>query len=166
MKNHLFARIMRASGRLLLFVGIIFSLGLALYKVYSIIYFTNHPDAPRGPLIPTQNAATGAALDQPVSYVTVLIGIAATVLAVLLLYIVATVYNRNIRGLIGRLARLFHAQIFTVEIVTTLITWTIATLLLAFIIPLLSIITIFAFIINELLFIFAWGAYGQPNYKI
>ena len=29
-----------------------------------------------------------------------------------------------------------------------------------------AVIAAFAFIINELLFIFAWGAYGQPNYKI
>jgi hypothetical protein len=50
--------------------------------------------------------------------------------------------------------------------VSTLLAWTIATLLLFFTIPVASIVTTFAFIINELLFIFAWGAYGQPNYKI
>lgn len=167
MKHNLFARIMRASGRLLLFAGIIFSFGLTFYKVYSLIYFASHPDAPHNTqLIPTQNAATGAALNQSINFPTVLVGIAAVVLAIFLAYIVATVYNRNIRGLIRRLAHLFHAQIFTVEIVATLIAWTLATLLLVFTIPLLSIVTIFAFIINELLFIFAWGAYGQPNYKI
>lgn len=166
MKNHLFARIMRASGRLLLFVGAIFGFGLTFVSIYSFIDHLNHPEVHNAPVRMYDMPITGVALEQSDPFATIAITIASITLALILLWIIAKIYNKHMRNIIARLARLFHAQIFTVEIVSTLIVWTVATLYLVFTIPFLSIVTIFAFLINELLFIFAWGAYGQPNYKI
>ena len=166
MKNHLFARIMRASGRLLLFVGAIFGFGLTFMTIYQYFYRLNHPDQPPVIVHAIQGVNSGTVFDIPNPYLVAAITAGSIVLAGILIYIIAKIYNRNMRSIIARLARLFHAQIFTVELVSTGIVWTIATLFLVFTIPFLSIATIFAFIINELLFIFAWGAYGQPNYKI
>ncbi|MBR3323179.1 hypothetical protein IKG13_03930 [Candidatus Saccharibacteria bacterium] len=166
MKNHLFARIMRASGRLLLFVGAVFGFGLTFLAAYQVIHRLIHPGETFAPLRITETATTGAAVEQGNPYMTIAITIGSVILALFLLGVIARIYNRSMRNIIAKLARLFHAQIFTVEIVSTGIVWTICTLLLVFTIPFLSIITIFAFIVNELLFILAWGAYGQPNYKI
>jgi hypothetical protein len=166
MKNHLFARIMRASGRLLLFVGAVFGFGLTFITIYYYFYRLNHPEMASTPAKIHDNPITGVTLEQSDPFMTIAITIASVTLALILLWIIAKIYNRHMRSVIARLARLFHAQIFTVEIVSTLIVWTICTLYLVFTYPFLSIVTIFAFIINEFLFIFAWGAYGQPNYKI
>lgn len=166
MKNHLFARIMRASGRLLLFVGAVFGFGLTFSAIYQFIYRLNHPGEAIAPLRIIETATSGAAVEQGNPYLTIAITVGSVILALFLLSVIARIYNRNMRDIIAKLARLFHAQIFTVEIVSTGIVWTVCTLLLVFTIPFLSIVTIFAFIVNELLFILAWGAYGQPNYKI
>lgn len=166
MKNHLFARIMRASGRLLLFVGAVFGFGLTFLAAYQFIHRLSHPGETVAPLRIIETATTGAAINQGNPYLTIAVAIGSVILALFLLGVVAKIYNHHMRSIIARLARLFHAQIFTIEIVSTGFVWTIATLFLVFTIPFLSIITIFAFIVNELLFILAWGAYGQPNYKI
>lgn len=166
MKNYLFARILRASGRLLLFAGAIFAFGLTLISIYLFFYNLNHPEQTVSPIKVTENVNVVTSLPQNDIFLSIVITVSSVVLACFLLWLVARIYNRNMRSIIGRLARLFKAQIFTVEVVSALLVWTIATLLLVFTIPFLSIVTIFAFIINELLFIFAWGAYGQPNYKI
>lgn len=166
MKNHLFARIMRASGRLLLFVGAVFGFGLTFMVIYQFFYKLNNPGSNVSPIHIIAGPETKNIIADFNPYMAVATTVISVLLAGFLLWVIAKIYNRNMRSIIARLARLFHAQIFTVEVVSTLIVWTICTLYLVFTIPFLSIVTIFAFIINELLFIFAWGAYGQPNYKI
>lgn len=166
MKRNLLARGLRASGRLLLFAGIMFSLGMTFIKVYIYFYSLQHPGEAVKPISFLPEEQTGAALSSQDAFTTIVVTTLGVLAAAVLIAIIVKIYNKHMRNAIARLAKLFHAQIFTVEVVSTLLAWTIATLLLFFTIPVASIVTTFAFIINELLFIFAWGAYGQPNYKI
>jgi len=170
MKNHLFARVLRAAGRLLLFVGAVFDLGLIALAIYAIIYRINHP----GETIPDLFGATpvsdtvraSAESGNPNPVLTTIVTIGAILFTFALIVLAARIYNNSLRKYIGKLAKLFHITIFGAEVVSTLIIWTLATIILLFIFPVASIITIFALIITELCFIFAWTAYGQPNYKL
>lgn len=167
MKKYGLARALRALGRMALFTGSILSLGLVIAQIYVIIYRFQHPE--QKVLIPktiVPQEVAGTALSNPNPFVTGMVILASVSIVVILVALIVKIYNGHMRNIISRAARLFHAKILTVEIVSTLIAWTIATLLLAITIPPASIVSIFAFIINELLFIFAWGAYGQPDYKI
>lgn len=167
MKKNGLARALRALGRMTLFAGSILSLGLVIANIYVFIYKLQHPDeifsAPKT-IVPEEVA--GTALSNPNPITNGMVILASASIAVILIAVIIKIYNAHMRSIIGRLARLFHAKILTVEIVSTLVAWTLVTLLLAITLPPVSIVGIFAFIINELLFIFAWGAYGQPDYKI
>ncbi|MCQ2570949.1 MAG: hypothetical protein MJ154_01740 [Candidatus Saccharibacteria bacterium] len=166
MKRFLFARTLRASGRMLLFVGAMLSLGLTAVYTYLFFYRLNNQEAKFEPIqitMPEGVAENTVQSSNP--YVAFITAIISVVLAIGLIAVIAKIYNGHIRSTIARIARLFKAQIFTVEIMSTLIVWTITTLYLAFFIPAGAIAATFAFIINELLFLFAWGSYGQPNYE-
>lgn len=166
MKRFYFARTLRASGRMLLFVGTMLSVGLTAIYTYLFFYRLSNPDVKFEPIQITAPESvvenTVQSSNQYVSFITAAISV---VLAIALLAVIAKIYNGHIRNTIARLARLFKAQILTIEIMSTLIMWTIATLYFSFFIPAAAIASTFAFIINELLFLFAWGAYGQPNYE-
>jgi len=170
MKNHLFARVLRAAGRLLLFVGAVFDLGLITLAIYAIIYRIYHPNESvpdifgATPISDTVRTAAEEGNVNPVLNVIIAVGAILFMLALVIL--AARIYNNSLRKYIGKLAKLFHITIFGAEVVFTLIIWTLATIILLFIFPVASIITIFALIITELCFIFAWTAYGQPNYKL
>ncbi len=165
MKKHLLARCLRAGGRLLLLVGTIFGFGMIIVAVYSLIYRAQHPetvvDAPVTPISAPEVSATN---DNPV--VVVITTVFAILLAIGLLVVIARMYNNSMRRFLVGFAKFLKIQIISAELLCTFIAWTVATVLLIFTFPLLSIFALFAFIINELLFVFAWGAYGQPNYKI
>lgn len=166
MKRYLFARTLRASGRLLLFAGAMLGLGFAAIHIYLFFYrlFNNEPLTPTIQLLPQES--TDAIYDNPNTFATFITAAISVIAALGLIVLITKLYNKHMRSIIARIARLFKAQIFTVEIISTLIAWTITVLSVAPIFPTASILATFAFIINELLFIFAWGAYGQPNYKI
>ncbi len=170
MKNNLFARVLRASGRLLLFVGAVFDLGLIALAIYAIIYRINHPSETIPDIfgvVPAQTAsgeATPGVNLNPALNIAITIG--AIILTLALIIIAARIYNNSLRKYIAKLAKFFHITIFGAEIVFSLIVWTLATIILLFIFPAASVVTIFALIITELCFIFAWTAYGQPNYKL
>lgn len=166
MKRFLFARTLRATGRLLFFVGAMFGLGLTAINIYLYFYRLNNPGVAIEPIKILPSETTGAIYDSPNPYAAAITATISLLVAVGLVALIAAIYNKHMRNIIARLARLFKAQILTVEIVGSGIAWTITTLLLVFFLPAGAIVSTFAFIINELLFIFAWGAYGQPNYKI
>ena len=159
---------MRATGRLLLFIGAMFSIGLVAINLYIAFYSLANPGK-TPPLIasytttPTNTQNILSNNDTPTNILIVAI---SSLISLALIAIIIKIYNHHMRSIIARLARLLHIQIFSTEILSTMLAWTISTLLLAVLAPAASILSIFAFIINELLFIFAWGAYGQPNYKI
>ena len=167
MKRYLFARTLRAAGRLLLFIGAMLALGLTALNIYFLFYKIAHPGFVLKPLqfsfINTLTIDEMAGFNQFAAYIT---AVTSILLAIALIILVAKVYNEHARNAIARIARLFRVQIFTVEVMGTIIAWTITVLLFAFFVPAAAIIATFMFIVNELLFIFAWGAYGQPNYKI
>lgn len=166
MKRYLFARILRASGRLMLFAGAMLGLGLAAIHAYIFFYRLFNHESTIQPVKLVPNEATGAIYDVPNASATIVTVVISVLVALGLIALIAKIYNNHMRQIIARLARLFKAQIFTVEIVGTMIAWAITILSLAPVIPIASVVATFAFILNELLFIFAWGAYGQPNYKI
>lgn len=166
MKRYLFARILRASGRLLFFIGAMLGIGLTAINIYLFFYKLNNPNAVVEPIQILPQETTGAVYDNPNQAAIIVTTAISVVVAIGLIALIASIYNGHMRSIIARLATLFKAQIFTVEIVGAGLAWTVATLLLAFFIPAAAIVTTFAFILNELLFIFAWGVYGQPNYKI
>lgn len=170
MKNHLFARVLRAAGRLLLFVGAVFDLGLITLAIYAIIYRIYHPNESVPDIFgitPVSDTIRTTAEEGNINPVlSVIITVGAILFMIALITIVARIYNNSLRKYIGKLAKLFHITIFGAEVVFTLIIWALATIILLFIFPVASIITIFALIITELCFIFAWTAYGQPNYKL
>ena len=165
MKKHLLARCLRAGGRLLLLVGTIFGFGMIIVAVYSLIYRAQHPetvvDTPVTPISAPEVSTTN---DNPV--VVAITTVFAILLAIGLLVVIARMYNNSMRRFLVKFAKFLKIQIISAELLCTFIAWTVATVLLIFTFPLLSIFALFAFIINELLFVFAWGAYGQPDYKI
>ena len=170
MKNHLFARVLRAAGRLLLFVGAVFDLGLIALAIYAIIYRIYHPNESIPDLFgatPVSDAVrTTTNTGNPNPVLTIAITVGAILFTLALIILAARIYNNSLRKYIAKLAKFFHITIFGAEVVFSLIIWTLATIILLFIFPVASIITIFALIATELCFIFAWTAYGQPNYKL
>lgn len=141
--------------------------GFAAIHIYLFLYrvFNNEPLTPTIELL-SQDPVSSTAESAPFTFATFVTAAISTLAALGLIALIVKLYNNHMRTIIARLAHLFKAQIFTVEVIGTLIAWTIATLSVALIIPAFAILATFAFIINELLFIFAWGAYGQPNYRI
>ena len=165
MKKHLLARCLRAGGRLLLLVGAVFGFGMIIVSVYSLIYHAQHPEiAEYTPVTPVAAPEVKPTDSNPV--LTVITTIFAVLLALALVVVIARMYNNSMRRFLVKFAKFLKIQIISAELLCTFIAWTIATVLLIFTFPFLSIFSLFAFIINELLFVFAWGAYGQPNYKI
>lgn len=165
MKKHLLARSMRAGGRLLLLVGAIFGFGMIIVSIYSLIYRAQHPEAPQAPVTPVPAPSVSQpAESNPVT--TIITTIVAVALALALIIVIARMYNNSMRNVIAKIAKLLKIKIISTELLCTFVTWTVATVLLIFVFPIISIFSLFAFIINELLFVFAWGAYGQPDYKI
>ncbi len=166
MKEHLFARLLRAGGRLLLFVGTILSIGIVLVQSYIFLHHLFNPNEPQKTVESivqvTESASAGTYEVTPVRVIAI---IACFAIVILLFILIAKIYNNHIRSIIERLAHLFHAKIFTVEIMSTLIVWTIATTYFLITLPEASVAMVLALIINELLFVLAWGAYGQPDYK-
>ena len=148
------------------FVGAMLGLGLAAIHTYIFIQSLINHETVSHPIRLLPHEATGAIYDAPNTAAIIVTTTISVVVAIGLIALIAKIYNDHMRNIIARLARLFKVQIFTVEIIGTLIAWTITVLSIAPILPAASIIATFAFILNELLFIFAWGAYGQPNYKI
>ena len=142
-------------------------MGLIAIRIYLYFYSLANNGATVEPI---QLTITDSVADATVRSTNIFAAIITTsisiLLALALIALIAKIYNGHMRSIIARVARLFKVQIFTVEIIGTLIAWTITVLMFATLIPIASIIATFAFIINELLFIFAWGTYGQPNYKI
>lgn len=165
MKKHLLARSMRAGGRLLLLVGAIFGFGMIIVSIYSLIYRAQHPEAAQTPVTPIPAPSVNHPTESnPVA--TIITTIVAVTLALALIIVIARMYNNSMRNVIAKIAKILKIKIISTELLCTFVTWTVATILLIFVFPILSIFSLFAFIINELLFVFAWGAYGQPDYKI
>ena len=166
MKEHLFARLLRAGGRLLLFVGTILGIGIVLVQSYIFLHHLFNPSEPQKTVQSiVQVAENASSTNYEVTPIRVIAIIACFAIVILLFMLIAKIYNNHIRSIIGKLARLFHAKIFTVEIMSTLIVWTIATTYFLITLPDASIAMVLALIVNELLFVLAWGAYGQPDYK-
>ena len=165
-KRYFFPRAFRATGRLMFFAGAMLGLGLTVLHIYLFFYRLANPSAQIGPVHVLPESTAGAVYSNPNPVASIVTIVLSVIVALGLIAVIIRLYNNGMRRIIARTARLFGVQIITVEIVGTLIAWTITILSLAFLVPAAAVIAAFAFIINELLFIFAWGAYGQPNYKI
>jgi hypothetical protein len=150
---------------LLLLVGGVFGFGMIIVSIYTLVYRAQHPETIAStPVTPIPAPAVNSTDNNPT--LTVITTIVAIALALALIYVIARMYNNSMRRFLVKFAKFLKIQIISAELLCTFIAWTIATVLLIFTFPVLSVFSLFAFIINELLFVFAWGAYGQPNYKI
>lgn len=152
---------------MLLLIGAIFGLGLIIYFAYSIFAKVQNPETDVTiPLRVLEEGTTVTNTSQMSPAASAVTSALAVSLALLIVGFIAILYNRSIQKFIAALAGKLHIPIFTTELICTFIIWTIATTILFFIFPLASIFALLAFVVNELLFIFAWGAYGQPVYKL
>lgn len=150
----------------MLFVGTVMGFGFLLLHIYTFCYNLQHPDAPIKALSDYHISTVTQATNGEPTVISVLINILMVIFIIALFYIIARLYNRQIRSILRRLSNLFRLNIFTMELLCTAIAWTITALLVTISFPSLGIFAVIAFVINELLFIFAWEAYGQPKYKI
>lgn len=146
----------------MLFIGFVIGFGLILIHIYLYIYSLLHPgETPAtitiadSPLVISSDITMGQAFA----------GIGCCAVVIIIFALIAKIYNNRLRSIIVRLSHLFHCKIFTFEIVSTLIVWTISTLFFLITFPFISVFSLICLIINELLFVLAWGTYGQPDYK-
>ncbi len=174
MKNtNYFGRICRFLGRINLFIGFILCIGIgALLLSASILekpLIRHNPDSnvtsttshlsPKTSHTPIINIFQ----NQFLSWLLVAIIIAATAIAIAFL---AYRYNATIRKLIASLAKHINFPIHIVELSLALLIWSPLLIMLIFSFPYAATFFIFSFIINELLFIFAWASYGMPDYIV
>ena len=165
MNNHLFARLCRVAGRFLLCAGGISLVGSIALVIapFLIDADSNQTSITHQPTIIIKEPAQPAAnLIETLPYIIISVFLIALILIAIV--IVMRKYNDDIRQCIGRLARLFRLSIQITELALTVFAWGAVVLLTAFHAPLFSIFALFLLIINELLFIFAWTAYGGKNY--
>ncbi len=159
-----FARACRFLARLMLFASILSFIGTASIMVYrifnptatfessSVVITTPASSAPSNP---DQAAATAFAIIIDI----VIIG--AAILGVIYL---ANKYNEYARTFIDWFAHKTKFPIHYIELGIPALFWSLTILMLVFVFPLVTLPLIFAFILNEFLFIIAWLAYGSPIY--
>ena len=168
-QNHnYFARACRFLARILLFTGVLACIGIATISI--IQAFRPTPSAsestpttsPISPSSVADNISKSSAAISPIfnAFITIVIILAA----LLCLLYLAYRYNSYARSLIAWIGRKLKLPIHFVELMLPLLFWTITTILLIPIFPIATIPVIFAFILNEFLFLLAWLAYGCPNY--
>ncbi len=169
MKEHLFARICRVLGRFLLCVGSILLIGTIIMAItpnhlgqktaeestlsrQSIAIIMTNPDPN------TDNIATKIGL-------TTLSSVIIVSVAFVFIFIMRR-YNADIRNIIKKIADFIHVDIHLTELILTLAVWSLVVLLTIIFAPSFSIMAFNALAINELLFIFAWTAYGCVKYTV
>ena len=162
--NHL-ARIFRASGRILLGIASIFSIGFIALALTSPLQTS---DICSTPIQSTQQGqtTTSVQINSSNNFAFALIAIALTSLILFALYKSLRQYNNSIRTIIRKISKLLKSSIYSTELLLATIIWAIATILAYAISPYIAIIILFSMIINILCFVFAWLAYGQPQYKL
>ncbi len=169
MKEHLFARICRTSGRFLLSVGAVLCAGsITIAFLPALLSKTATTSSTPQPVshfyVPTTaEVATSNASSSPAQLIT---GIIISIVIFAILILAFSSYNTSIRKFIAKTAHSLNFSIHATEIILTTIVWTIANLIVIFNLPILTLITFPAMIINDLLFIFAWTSYGCPVYVI
>ncbi len=169
--KHYFARICRTLGRFSMCAGAILALGMIILGIlratqpaintqlsesYRAI---NNSSVDSLPSV-TNNHASGFNLGAAMLAIAVSAGI------ILFFAQALKSYNSSIRKAIAKVAELAHLPIFIVELALTLIFWVITILFMFQDLPVFSLYIFITFIINELLFIFAWLSYGRPVYTL
>lgn len=162
-----FARACRFLARLLLFASILSFIGTAsimTYRIFnpsatfsSIDTSTETQENHYRKLVPNRDQATAAAL----AIITNIVIIGGAILGAIYL---AFKYNDYARNLIDWISKKTKFPIHYLELGIPAIFWCLTILMLVFVFPLVTLPLIFAFILNEFLFIIAWLAYGSPIY--
>ena len=161
-----FARACRFLARLLLFTSILSFIGTASIMTYRIFNpsatfsdsnITITSDYSYRKSIPGRDQATSVAF-------AIIVNIVIIGAAILGSIYLAVKYNGYARNLIDWISRKTKFPIHYIELGIPAIFWCLTILMLVFVFPLVTLPLIFAFILNEFLFIIAWLAYGTPTY--
>lgn len=172
MKKNLFARICRTLGRFLLALGTVFCIAEAAIALSPILLpsESNNPSTGGNPssnnsfiLAPEPGVIEHSNLDLAA------LGVLGAVIGIAIIIIFALVmrsYNGSIRRIIAKTANFCHLQIHTTELILATLAWLIVTIGVFLTTPLNAILVLPVLIINDLLFVFAWVAYGCPEYTL
>ena len=159
-----FARACRLLGRLLLFASVISFVGIGTLSILQLFQSPSSAEPVTAPVSPTttENPA-------PISPVAVAFNFIVTAVivfgAILGLCYLIYKYNDYARHFIAWVSRKAKAPVHFVELALPLFFWTGTIVMLLPTFPAITILFIFAFILNEFSFLFAWLAYGSPNYE-
>ncbi len=168
-KKHLFARTCRVLGRFLLALGAVLCVASAIFAFAPLVNPPKTEEAdvveetPANPY-PVKLVKNPTTQNHSVAFI--LPSIIAVSIALFLLGISFRHYNRTIRNVIARIAKFSHLSISTTELTLSTLIWAIVNIIIFTTTPLFAILTFTAMIMNNLLFIFAWTAYGCPVYTI
>ena len=170
MKNNLFARICRVAGRFSLCIGVILLIGTVALTIAP--HFPNEAN-PENSSLSKQSVGylfvrhSGSHPDNLAETISLdVIGFALAALIIIAFILVMRRYNADIRKVIGKIAHVFSLSIHHAELLLTVLAWGAVIILTIFNEPILSIFTLYALVINELFFIFAWTAYGCKEYTL
>ncbi len=169
MQQHLFARICRVLGRFFLCIGTIFATGSLLLAFAPSLFRLDHsPETVQYYSLNNffSSGCTTNSMDATNEPALLILGLILS-LAILMIFVLALKhYNHNIRHLIARLAAHLRLNIHVAELIITTLIWGILAIVTLAFLPIFAIPALAALIINNLLFIFAWTAYGCPIYVL
>ena len=160
---NIFARLCRVTGRFILTIGAILLIASICLQfmpnqagIHEVVESVNQ--------LPQDTSITITHTGSSVSPLAFIIALVFTALVFALFVPALGSYNNFIRTCIKKLAHLLKLKIFVTELALTIFVWTIVTVLGLSLSPLLAMFILCIAIINLLCFIFAWVAYGQPDY--
>ena len=164
---NLFPRICRCLGRFLLTIGAIFLVGFICLFFTSLTPDHQSIEEFRDSLAIQNISDAGTVITTTASSTPVLLlilGIVASLAILFCFFRALKSYNDFLRNFIKRAAKTLHLKIFTLELISTTVIWGFLILILLNLLPIFTPFLLTALIINEFCFIFAWVAYGQPDY--
>ncbi len=173
-KKHLFARACRVSGRFLLIIGATLCAASVVYALAPLLYPSTSSETQTAPtqsisdapmaFIPPSPATITSTDVNPLPYILPAIIVAA--IFIIAIAISFHHYNKSIRNLIARIANALKLNIHVTELLLTTVVWCVANFIIALTIPVFTVLTFIAMVLNLLAFIFAWTSYGCPVYTI
>ena len=169
MQQHLFARICRVLGRFFLCIGAIFTTGSLLLAVAPSLFQLDHsPETIQYYSLNNffSNSCATSSASTTSNPALLILGLILT-FAILAIFVLALKrYNHSIRHFIARLATQLRLSIHNTELLLTTFIWGILVIVAIAYLPIFAIPALVALAINDLLFIFAWTAYGCPVYVL
>jgi len=151
-------------GRVLLSAGTVLLVGAVMVMLYAIFGgFSDTGVTPPPGFIPGPGSSE---VDNEVRLAGLIWSSLIIMLAVVGLALVFKRLNAAVRGIIGKIAKFMHTDIFLTELALTALVWVLIGLILLFVMPVAEILVGVFFVVNGLCFILAWVFYGRKKYKL